>query len=68
MSKRTVYYFTVYDVVIDQNVRRGPATLDAIDKAGGEPLLEPAHGIDESDLDDDGFTGWKGQPKPSDSK
>ena len=28
MGKRTVHYLTVYDVVSDQNVRRGPATLE----------------------------------------
>ncbi len=68
MSKRTVHYFTVYDVVNDQKVRRGPATLDAITMARGRALLETAHEIDESDLDGDGFTRWKGQPKPPDSK
>ena len=68
MSKRTVYYFTRFDVVSGRTVRLGPARLEAITMARGEAILDTEHEIDESDLDGDGYAGWKRQTKPPDSK
>jgi hypothetical protein len=51
-----VYYFTKYDVTTDQKTRsKRPATLEAIDRVGGEALPLTVIEVDESQLDADGF-------------
>jgi hypothetical protein len=56
MGKVTVYFFSMYDIRSDENVRsKRPATLEAIKQIGGRALTETAIEISDSELDDDGF-------------
>ena len=52
----TVYFFSKHDVASDQTIRsQRPATLEAIRRSAGVPLMETAQEIDAADLDDVGF-------------
>ena len=52
----TVYFFTKYDIGSDQNLRsKRPATLEAIERSFGQPLMETAEEINVADLDEEGF-------------
>jgi len=56
MKKVPVYFFQKYDIISNQKVRsKRPATLEAIDKVKGEPIMETALEVDETELDGDGF-------------
>jgi hypothetical protein len=52
MSRVTVYRWRKYDIVMDENQKsRRWATLDAIERAGGEPVDYVGCEIDEAELD-----------------
>ena len=56
MTTTTVYYFTKYDISIDQILTsKRPATLEAIARARGEAIPQTASEIDVRDLDREGF-------------
>ncbi len=57
MKKVKVYFFQKYHVMSDKNVglSKRRATLQAIAKVEGEPIIETALEIDETELDLDGF-------------
>ena len=55
----TVYYYTFFNLVTGRKLRRGPATLLAIERAGGQPLMETAQEVDDSELDAEGFVRRK---------
>lgn len=56
MQKITVYYFTDYHIITDNVIRsHRMATLDAIKRFDGTPLIETAKEVDPSELDDNGL-------------
>jgi hypothetical protein len=62
----TVYYFAMYDINADKIVgSRRPATLDAIKRFGGIPLMDTAQVVDPSRIDDIGLVSsiieWSGR-------
>lgn len=59
--KATVYHYMVGDITTGENVRRGPATLEAIWKAHVKPIWESSQELDLSELDGDGFSGRMGK-------
>lgn len=56
-----VYFYTVFNAVTGRKLRRGPATLEAIEKDGGKPEMETETDIDDSELDEHGFARRKPQ-------
>ena len=50
-DKVTVYFFEKFDIVAGENVRCGPATLEAIAKVKCVPLKGTSLEIEESELD-----------------
>jgi hypothetical protein len=56
MARVALFFFTMYDINADKIVRsRRPATLDAIRKFGGTPIMETEQHLDSSKVDDDGL-------------
>ncbi len=56
MSRVALFFFTMYDINADKIVRsRRPATLDAIEKFGGTPIMETEQRLDSSKVDEDGL-------------
>jgi len=56
MKKVTAYFFQKYDIITNQNVRsKRPATLEAIARVKGQVIMETAHEVGETELDEDGF-------------
>jgi hypothetical protein len=57
MKRVTVYFFKgLTDInTVQTTVSKRPATLDAIDRVGGQAIMESALEIDETELDADGF-------------
>jgi hypothetical protein len=56
MPKVTVYCFTGYHINTDQTINsKHMATLEAIKKSSGVPLMETAKEVDASELDGNGF-------------
>jgi hypothetical protein len=52
MAKVTVYFFTMYDIHIDDKVKsKSMTTLDNIKRYCGTPLMETALEIEENKLD-----------------
>jgi len=55
-STVTVYYFTMYDIRTDEEVKsKRPATRDAIFRVCGTILEETAEEVDPLELDERGF-------------
>jgi hypothetical protein len=57
----TVYYYEIGDLQTGENVRRGPATLEAITMARGRPLFETGDQVALSEIDGDGFAARLGE-------
>jgi hypothetical protein len=56
MPRVTVYYFTKYDITIEEMVRsQRPATLETIVLCEGKLIEETAQQVDVSELDGNGF-------------
>lgn len=52
----TVYFFKEYQINSDEwPTSKRPATLEAIAKLGGRPLMDSAVDVEPSDIDHDGF-------------
>lgn len=53
---KTVYYFKVWDPEAEENVMpERPATLEAIEKVNGVPIMRTSLRVSDDEVDADGF-------------